>query len=143
VLGYLAGAFELGALLLVRDNMAFGWKGFGPNLDRDRVETLLVPLDVPSIFQVAVRGDHPFRGRAFPATIHNHLFKVLRCRHPAESFVAVIAIGKRAVNLVYAHPSAGEALTDLRADELLKVTAAAADAYVRMITVSKKKKKSA
>jgi hypothetical protein len=141
VLGYLAGTFELGALLLVRDNMAFGWKGFGPNLDRDRVETLLVPLDIPSMFQVAVRQDHRFRGRAFPATIHNHLFKVLRCRHPTESIVVVIAIGRRAVNLVYAHPPPGEPLTDEQVEALLQVTAAAADAYVRMITVSKKKQK--
>src|SRR5690606_14602046 len=82
ILGYAAGIFEVAALCLVRDQLALGWKGFGPGLDADRLETLLVPLESPSVFQVAAHSREVFRGHAFPATLHDHLFKVLRCHAP-------------------------------------------------------------
>src|SRR5690606_32560960 len=108
VLGFCADNFEVATLLLVRDNMAFGWKGFGPELDPDRIETLLVPLDVPSMFQVATHSEGGFyRGRAFPITLHNHWFKVLRTAVPNYSFVTEIRIAHRIVNLLYGHAPNG------------------------------------
>ena len=59
---YMAKRFHIAIILIVRDNMAFGWKGFGPSLDYDRIETLLVPLEVPSMFQTAIRTKQFFNG---------------------------------------------------------------------------------
>ncbi|HUS68097.1 MAG TPA: hypothetical protein VMZ28_26370, partial [Kofleriaceae bacterium] len=140
LLGWASGVFEVGALCLVRDQMALGWKGFGPALDVDRLETLLVPLEVPSIFQTAARTREPFHGHAFQATLHDHIFKVLRCIPPANAAVSVIAIGARVVNLLYTHKPDGSDLTDGEVDALRRITAAAGEAYVRLISASKAQK---
>lgn len=139
VLGYCSELFELTVLLLVRDGMAFGWKGFGPHLDPDRIETLLVPLDVPSMFQVAVHSDGLYRGKVFPTTLHNHWFKVVRSPVPTYSIVAEIKIGRRPVNLIYGHTAGGADLSDDQLADLRAITRAAADTYVRLISASKQR----
>lgn len=143
ILGYAAGLFEVASLCMVRDNMALGWKGFGPDLDLDRIETLLVPLESPSIFQVTAHTRELFRGHTFPAALHDHVFKVLRSGAPLYSTVAAIAIGQRVVNLLYGHKADGSDLTDEEAEGLRQVTTAASEAYVRLISASKAQRKPA
>jgi hypothetical protein len=137
IMGYAAGMFEVAALCIVRDHMAFGWKGFGPGLDRDRIETLLLPLAAPSILQTAIAGDQIFRGTPFPSTLHNYLYKVLRCPQPESAVVAVITIGKRIVNLLYGHRENGAPMSEIDLEGLREVARAATEAYVRLIAGSK------
>ena len=139
IMSFAAGLFDIAALCIVRDNMAFGWMANGAGLDSDRIETLLIPLDVPSIFQTAVKSEeNAFHDRPFPATLHNYLFKVLRCEEPDESTVSVISIGKRVVNILYGHRYKERPLSELDMDGLRQVCRAATEAYVRLIAVSKK-----
>ena len=138
LMGYCARLFDVAAILIVRDNMAFGWKGFGPELDYDRIESLLIPLEVPSIFQTAVHDRNLFNGNIFPSTLHNYLFRVLRTTAPANATVAVIAIGSRIVNLIYGHRHDHRPLSAREIEEFQRVYTAAKDAYVRLIAVSKK-----
>jgi Type II secretion system (T2SS), protein E, N-terminal domain len=143
MLGYAAGVFEVAALCLVRDHMALGWKGFGPRIDDDRIEALLIPLEMPSIYQLAARGRELFRGHAFPAALHDHVFKVLRCHAPLYSVVAPVSIGPRVVNLLYGHKGDGGDINDEETAGLRQLTAAAGEAYVRLISASKAQRKSA
>lgn len=143
ILGFAARLFDVAALCLVRDHMAVGWKGFGPGIDDDRVEALLIPLEMPSIYQLSVRSRELFRGHAFPAALHDHVFKVLRCHAPLYSIVVPVAIGQRVVNLLYAHKRDGGDLTDEEALALRQLTAGAGEAYVRLISASKAQRKSA
>lgn len=139
VLGYASELFEVAVLLLVKDGMGFGWKGFGPDLDPDRIETLLVPLDVPSMFQVAVHSQGLYRGRPFPIALHSHFFKVVRSAPPAYSVAIEVRIGQRVVNLLYGHQQGGANVSDAQIADLRALCAAAADAYVRLISVSKQR----
>ncbi len=140
ILSYASGVFEVAMLCIVRDNLAFGWKGFGPGLDNDRIEALLVPLDSPSLFQTAVHSEEQvFSDRLFPATLHKHLFKLLRCPHPAFATVTVVSIGKRVVNLLYGHTAGGDPLGVDAQAELSAVCQAASRAYVRLIALSKRR----
>jgi hypothetical protein len=143
ILGYAASLFEVAALCLVRDHLALGWKGFGPSVDDDRIETLLIPLEMPSIYQLAERSRELFRGHAFPAALHDHVFKVLRCQAPLYSVVAPILIGQRVVNLLYAHKTGGSDLLEEEIVGLRQLVAAAGEAYVRLISASKAQRKSA
>ena len=133
----------MAALCLVRDHMALGWKGFGPGIDDDRIEALLIPLEMSSIYQLSVRSRDLFRGHAFPAALHDHVFKVLRCQAPLYSMVVPISIGPRVVNLLYCHKRDGGDLTDDEELGLRQVAAAAGEAYVRLISASKAQRKSA
>jgi hypothetical protein len=137
ILSYAAGLFEVAALCLLRDQFAVGWKGFGPNLDYDRIETLLVPLEMPSIFQIASKTRELVHAHAVPATLHDHIFKVLRAHTPLYSIVCPIAIGNRVVNLLYAHKADGSDLTEGERADLRRITSAAGEAYVRLISASK------
>lgn len=138
IMSYAINVFDVAALCLVRDNMAFGWKASGPSLDRERIETLLIPLDAPSMFQMAIHNDNLFHAPPFPATLHTYLYRVLRCRPPLLSTVVVISIGKRVVNLLYGHRFERDELSDQELEELRHACRAATAAYVRLIAASKK-----
>jgi len=134
LMAYASGVFDVAALCIVRDNMAFGWKAHGQDVDRARIETLLVPLDKPSMFEAAIQSDErTFSGAPFPATLHKYLFKVLCCKNPQFAVVRAICIGNRIVNVFYGHRMDGT-MTDAELEGIEQVCAAARKAYVRMIT---------
>jgi hypothetical protein len=139
LLAYSIGRFEVAVLCLVRDTVVVGWKGFGPGLDDDRIETLLVPVESASLFQAACSGRELVQGRAAAGVLHDHVFKVLRCAPPASSVVVPILIGPRVVNVLYAHRPGGTPLPDAELAELRELAAAAGAAYVRLIAESKRK----
>jgi hypothetical protein len=143
ILCYAAGMFEVAVLCLVRDQFAMGWKGFGPNLDADRIDTLLVPLELPSVFQIASKTRELVHAHAVPAALHDHIFKVLRAHTPMYSIVCPISIGSRVVNLFYAQKADGSDLTDGEMTDLRRVMTAAGDAYVRLISASKAQQRKA
>lgn len=139
LLRFASRMFEASVLFTVRDNFGFGWKAAGAVPGSDAIEHLLIPLDAPSIFQLAVADDDGvFSGPVAPSTLHSYLYRVMGCAEATTATVGVIAIGKRQVNLMYGHRHV--ALTEAERSEVHEVCRAAAEAYARMITVSKKKK---
>ncbi|MCB9559618.1 MAG: hypothetical protein H6709_22855 [Kofleriaceae bacterium] len=137
IMSFATGLFDVAALFIVRDHMAFGWKGTGA-AGTDRVDCLLIPLDAPSVFQAALsRDDLLFHDAPAPSTVHQYLFKVLRCPQPARVSCAAITIGKRVVNMLYGHRSTRAELDDTEVDGLRRVSRAAAEAYVRLIAKRK------
>jgi hypothetical protein len=138
IIAYAVGLFDVVALCVIRDNMAFGWKAVGPGLDRERIEALLIPLDAPSMFQSAMHKDNLFHEAPLPCTLHTYLYRVLRCQPPSRPTVAVISIGKRVVNFLYGHRNGREDLTEAELSDLRVVCQAASEAYVRLIAASKR-----
>ncbi|MEM9493823.1 MAG: hypothetical protein AAGC55_32045, partial [Myxococcota bacterium] len=139
IVSFAVDMFDVVALCVVRDNMAFGWKAFGPGLDRERIETLLIPLDAPSMFQVAIHKDNQlFHAVPFPGTLHSYLYRVLRCQPPTMATAAVISIGKRVVNIMYGHRHGRAPLSEDELEQLHRVCVAAGNAYVRLIAASKR-----
>ena len=139
IMCYAAGHFDVAALCVVRDNnLAFGWKAIGPALSGDRIESLLMPLEAPSMFQAAIHKDYLFYGAPFPATLHTYLYRVLRCEPPNQAIVAVIAIGNRTVNLLYGHRGDGYVFDEESLTEVRKMCRAASEAYARLIAASKR-----
>ncbi len=135
LMAYASGVFDVAALCIVRDNMAFGWKAHGAELDRKRIETLLIPLDKPSMFAKAIASeDKTFHGAPFPATLHKYLFKVLCCGKPESVVVRAICIGNRIVNVFYGHLASADASLEEQLAGIQEVCDAAKNAYVRMIT---------
>lgn len=139
IMSYAVGLFDVTALCVVRDNMAFGWKAHGPGVDRSRMEALLIPLDAPSMFQIATHGeDGFFHDVPVPGTLHTYLYRVLECAPPPWATVAVISIGKRVVNLLYGHRLDREDLSDDELAGLRQACRAASAAYVHLIAASKR-----
>jgi Type II secretion system (T2SS), protein E, N-terminal domain len=132
IIAYAKGTFDLAVLLVVRDELAMGWRGMGPGLDGDRVATLLVPLASASVFRSALDSGGLLVGPVPANALHQHISKVLRTKLPDRSAVLPILIRDRVVNLFYAQG------TSVDEDALRRLGEGAGAAYVRLIALHKK-----
>lgn len=141
LIDFLRSAFEVGIVLIVREQMALGWKGFGRGLDDAVIESVVAPLSSPSMLKLAYERRTAFRG-APPATgadLQARFYKLLRSAPPQEAIVAPVLIKDRVVNLVYAHAPGGGILPDAAMGEVATVCSGAATAFVRLIQSAKGK----
>lgn len=136
-LAYAHDLVDVGVLLIVRDDLAFGWKGFGFDLDADRLQTMLVPLEVSSMFRAALDAGDVFATSPPASSLHLHLQRVLRAPAPARAVVAPVMIRDRAVNLFYGQVHGERTLGDDVINGLRRVATATANAYVRLIALLK------
>lgn len=136
---YLRSAFGCGLLLIVREGMALGWKGFSPAADASAIESVAIPLTAPSMLSLACEGKSIFRGAppADGAALQGRLYKLLRCAAPREALVAPVVLKERVVNLVYVHAFDGGILPDTAVVDLTTACAAVASAFVRLIQSTK------
>ncbi|HEX7838134.1 MAG TPA: hypothetical protein VF469_11755, partial [Kofleriaceae bacterium] len=138
LLGYAAATFDAAVVFTVRDNLAFGWRAIGELPGHAHVEHLLIPLDAPSVVQAAIAAEAGvFHGPLAPSTVNSYLYKVLQCAEPPLVTAGAITIGKRVVNVLYGH---APPLSPPELEILRQVCRAAAEAYARLIAVSKRKR---
>ena len=138
VLGYARTVFGTAALLVVREELAFGWRGFGTTLDTARLESLMVPLQPPSAFQIAATTGM-FEGPPPRTALIQHVFKLLRLPIPDAAVVLRISIGDRPVNLLFGLREDGKAISIDALTTAQKVAEAAGAAYARLIVARGKK----
>jgi hypothetical protein len=138
LLGYAAATFDAAVVFTVRDQFAFGWKAIGDLPGHANVEHVLIPLGAPSVVQAAVAADNGvFHGPLAPSTVNSYLYKVLHCAEPPIVTAGAITIGKRVVNVLYGH---APSLSPLQLETFLQICRLAAQAYARLIAVSKQKR---
>ena len=138
LLGYAASTFDATVVFAVRDNFAFGWRAIGELPGHASVENVLIPLEAPSVVQAAIAAEGGvFHGPLAPSTVNSYLYKVLGCAEPALVTAGAITIGKRVVNVLYGH---APALTEPQLHVLKQLCKSAAEAYARLIAVSKRRR---
>lgn len=138
LLGYASAVFDAAVVFTVRDQFAFGWRAIGDLPGHANVEHLLIPLGAPSVVQSAVAAENRvFHGPLAPSTVNSYLYKVLGCAEPPLVAAGVIAIGKRVVNVLYGH---SPSLSPLQLNVLQQICRSAAEAYARLIAVSKRRR---
>ncbi|HSS03285.1 MAG TPA: hypothetical protein VLM79_39755 [Kofleriaceae bacterium] len=138
LLGYASGVFDAAVVFTVRDQFAFGWRAIGELPGHANVEHVLIPLGAPSVVQSAVSAEnHVFHGPLAPSTLSSYLYKVLGCAEPPIVTAGAITIGKRVVNVLYGHATS---LSPLQLGVLQQICRSAAEAYARLIAVSKRKR---
>jgi len=135
-----AGRADSVVVFQVRDEMALGWRGAGTGVPADAVESLMLPLNVPSMFRDAMLTRAPASGAVPDSTLHKQLVRALRREAPPASMAVVpVVLLDRVVNLVYldraASDDAGQA-----AAAVAEVAARAAGAYERILRESRQKK---
>lgn len=135
VLDFLRSSFGAGLVLIVRKDMALGWKGFAAGVDPTVLEAIALPLGAPSVLKLACERAAIYRGAPPPsgAALDGRLWKLLKVGAPAEVAVVPIAIRGRVVNIVYAHAPGAGSLGDEALVALSRVTAAAGQAFVRLL----------
>jgi hypothetical protein len=78
-------------------------------------------------------------GPLVPSTANSYLFKVLGVSDPAFIAAGVVSIGKRVVNILYGHRDQRAPLDGAELDQVRQVCKAGAEAYARLIAVSKRR----
>jgi type II secretion system (T2SS) protein E len=143
LVGFLRSSFGCGLVLIAKDDMALGWKGFGPpGIDPTVVEGIALPLGSASMLKAAFETRGVFFGPP-PyecAALQGRLWKLFKLpQPPAEVLVVPIMLKERVVNLVYAHALDGGAVPVEPANTLLNLCNAAATGYTRLIQRAKHK----
>lgn len=132
---YLLSAFDLGLVLIAKDQLALGWKGFASSVDATIIESVSIPLVTPSAFAVAHDTKRVFIGAPPPegAAVQQRLWKLLRTQPPEEVIVAPVLVGDRVVNLLYAHPLEGERVDAEKRAHVDAACNAASAAFIRLL----------
>ena len=135
IVRYLSQAFGCGLILVVKKDVALGWKAAASKLDEAVIEATMIPLGIPSVFQSVLQTAKLYRGPAPAdgAVVHQRLWKVLHAPPPREVLVAPLTLGSRIVNLVYTHSSPDSVLPMMAEADLATIVSAAAGAYQRLI----------
>jgi hypothetical protein len=134
-IAFLRGAYGVAAVLLVRDNLALGHRGFGGSLTPATVESMVVPLNVPSVLRSVHDSGRPFTGAPPDAgTVQERFLRVLG--NPREVVVMPVVLRDRPVCLILVAEPRGDA-EDAQLD-LRTVVAAMEEAYLRLIRDAKK-----
>lgn len=96
---------DAGVILVIREEVAIGWKGFVAGGQADAVESVAIPLAQPSILRPCYRDATTFVGcPAEVATdIDHRLWTLLGSEAPADVTVVPVAPGGHVVCLIYAH----------------------------------------
>jgi hypothetical protein len=138
LLGFAQTTFDAAVVFNVRDNIAFGWKAIGAVPGHANVEHLLIPLEAPSVVQLAMASETGvFHGPLAPSTVNSYIYKVLGCAEPPLVTTGAITIGRRAVNLLYGHGKVP--LSAIQLGVIQQLCVSAAQAYARLITSSKRR----
>lgn len=135
LVAYLGRFYACALVLIVKGDMALGWKGRAGEVPIEVLESIVIPLNTPSVFQQAVETGAPVR-RVPPEEgerLHGRLWKLLRSAPDHEVVAAPVVLGKRTVNLIYGHPAPNTSLAVTAENDLGKVASAAAAAYERLI----------
>jgi hypothetical protein len=138
---WLRSTFGCGLVLVVKGDMAMGWKGFFPDAE-DLVDAVAIPLGKPTMFGVAYESRALFHGAppAEGAQLQERLWKLLHCAPPTEVLVIPVVLGKRVVNLLYAHADDGSPLTEAMLADAQRLCSDAAAAYAHIIDKDRKKR---
>ena len=134
-IAFLRGAYHAAALLVVRDGVALGHRGFGGSLTPATVDSILIPLQQPSILRTVHDTGRAFVGEPPEAgTVQDRFLRLFGS--PREVVVEPVVIKERVACLAFASEprrNADDALGDLEA-----VVAAMEEAYLRLIRDAKK-----
>lgn len=131
LIGFAASRFAAAVVFIVRGGEAGPWRVHGA-----AGALPALSLSTPSVLQVAYDGGVPHRGPApdVHAVVERVLWEALGvAREPREMLVAPVLVGRRVVQLVYAHAVDGEAVDETAAGQLADLAARAGRAYARML----------
>ncbi len=131
--GRLMGA---GVFLLCRQDMATGWRGFSHAVGDDVVQTIAIPLGLPSVLRLSYQTGVLVCGKPPPAgrDIDVRFWTVLGCTSaPQECVVAPIKVHDRVVCLLYCHANDLGPIPDETNHAISELATAAGSAFMRLI----------
>jgi len=108
VLGFAQGFFKRSLLFTVRKQTLFGWDGRGPGIDSGLVESIMLPLAEPSVFQLVNMTGSFFLGPVPPGPINGRFLKLLGGQQPNNAFIMPVVVNEKVVYMLYGDNGEGE-----------------------------------
>jgi hypothetical protein len=135
---YLRGAWRAALVMVVKEKMALGQRGFGGAVTDASIASIVVPLDQPSVLRTAHDDRRPFLGEAPIGSLAQDRFMRLFAElHTRTLAVSPVVVRERPVCLVFAlGPIAPLAQAGAAVAALAH---AMGEAYLRIIMASKQK----
>jgi len=128
--------FAATALFIVNKGTLLGWKAAGGELDRQSIESLMLPGAADSILKGPAAGE-VFSGVVPKGPLNDRLLSALARKPPVAALVLPIMLKGRVVNLFYADNGEGE-VGAARAGYLQLLAKDVASAYERIILAKKR-----
>ena len=108
VLGFAMGFFKRSLLFTVRGETLFGWDGHGPGIKADMVESIMLPLTDPSVFQLVNLTKSFFLGPVQPTPVNGRFLKLLGGQKPNNVFIIPVVVNEKVVYILYGDNGGGE-----------------------------------
>jgi len=126
-------ALDAGVIMIVRDDVAVGWKGFVRGGIDESAEELAVPLSLPSRLRDACEKAEPFFGPAAEdARIEPRMWQLLGSQAAVAVAVVPIFLAGELVCLLYAHAHAPGALDESCCEGLVALGQAMGSGFERL-----------
>lgn len=94
---------EIGMILIVRESLAIGWRGFIRGGDRASIEALAVPLNQPCLLSTVYESGETYLGGVEPTVLDQAMFAHLGCEPPGGVMIVPVDIFHRRACLIYGH----------------------------------------
>lgn len=131
LLGFGSGLLDGVLLLAARDGMALGWRARFDGVEEPLVESLMLPLNVPSPFQAVFESGEPWSGAVPENVLIRQMYKALRREVPGAVVLVPVVVRGQVVNFIYGERHEQEA--DGVVQQLVQLASKMTEAYERIM----------
>lgn len=89
------------ALFVLRKDIGFGWDGRGPAMSKERVKSIMIPLEEPSIFQTVVQSQGHYLGSVPDTAVNRQFYAALEIPKPKNVMLLPLTIGGITFGVIY------------------------------------------
>lgn len=108
VLSFALSYFKRSALFITRFGTAMGWDGMGGSINKQVVQSTIMPLNAPSIFKTVHDTQAFFLGSIPNSPINDRFIQVMGGENPVSVFLIPILFKGQVVNILYGDNGDGE-----------------------------------
>lgn len=131
---YLAGRWSGAVVLVVRDGLALGHRGFGGALTPASVESLVVPLNQPSVLRTAHDRRAPYVGPPMETSVvQDRFLRAIGCAPGGEVVVMPVSLRERVVCMIVVHGLVAGGDAAAAHDELRALVRVMEESFLRLI----------
>ena len=133
ILAYAQGYLRRACLLVVKRDAAYGWAGYGENVDPSTVRGIMIPLSQPSIFKTVDETRSPFLGPAAETPVNKRFLAAFGGLQPQTVVTVPIAYGENPIALLYGDNGAGKGVPPGHVADLQVLSDKVAQAFQKII----------
>lgn len=137
LLGFGSGVLDGVLLLAARDGMALGWRARFDGVDEPQVESLMLPLNVPSPFQTVSESAEPWVGAVPDNVLIRQMYKALRRAVPRSVALVPVVVRGQVVNFIYGERHKLDA--DDVVPPLVQLASRMTEAYERIVREARRR----